>query len=128
MQSIRKYLTLAFFVAFLGLALMAFMSSKPSDKNARVYKTVQQYSPYYLDKRLGGLTIKNKENKDFKEKPNNMTLFKEFERLEKEWAKTHLKLSLSTLIILDNNGTKISMLQLQTPEELSFVKDYYEVQ
>ena len=128
MQSLRKYLTLAFFVAFLGLAIVAFMSSKPSDKNARVYKTVQQYSPYYLDKRLGGLTIKNKEDKEFKEKPNNMTLFKEFERLEKEWAKTHLKLSQSTLIILDNNGTEVSKLELQNPEELSFVKRYYEVQ
>jgi hypothetical protein len=128
MHSIRKYLTLAFFVAFSGLAILAFMSSKPSDKNARVYKTVQQYSPYYLDKRLGGLTIKNKEDKEFKEKPNNMTLFQEFERLEKEWAKTHLKLSQRTLIILDNNSTEVSKLQLKTPEELSFVKDYYEVQ
>lgn len=127
MQSFRKYLPLALFAAFFGLAILAFMSGKPSEKNARVYKTVQQYSPYYLDKRFGGLTIKSKEDKNFKEKPTNLTLFKEFERLEKEWAKTHLKLSQNSLIISDNNGTQVSTLKLQSPEEILFVKHYYEV-
>jgi len=127
MQAFRKYLPLALFAAFFGLAILAFMSGKPSEKNARVYKTVQQYSPYYLDKRFGGLTIKSKEDKNFKEKPTNLTLFKEFERLEKEWAKTHLKLSQNSLIISDNNGTQVSILKLQSPEEILFIKHYYEV-
>ena len=128
MQSFRKYLPFALFAAFFGLAILAFMSGKPSEKNARIYKAVQQYSPYYLDKRFGGLTIKSKENDDFKEKPTNLTLFKEFERLEKLWAKTHLKLSQNNLIILDNNGTKISTLKLQNPEELLFIEHYYGVE
>jgi len=128
MQSLRKYLPLALFTAFFGLAILAFMSGRPSEKNARVYKAVQQYSPYYLDKRLGGLTIKNKEDKEFKEKPTNMTLFNEFERLEKLWAKDHLKLSKNTLIISDNNGTQIGTLNLQNPEELLFVEHYYGVE
>lgn len=127
MQSLRKYLPLALFAAFFVLAILAFMSGKPSEKNARVYKAVQQYSPYYLDKRFGGLTIKSKEDKEFKEKPTNLTLFKEFERLEKLWAKTHLKLSQNTLIISDNNGTQIGTLKIQTPEELLFIERYYEV-
>jgi len=128
MQSLKKYLPLVLFAAFFALAILAFMSGKPSEKNARVYKTVQQYSPYYLDKRFGGLTIKNKEDEDFKEKPTNLTLFKEFERLEKLWAKTHLKLSQNNLIILDNNGTQVGTLELQNPEELLFVEQYYGVQ
>jgi hypothetical protein len=127
MQSFRKYLPLALFAAFFGLAILAFMSGKPSEKNARVYKTVQQYSPYYLDKRLGGLTIKSKKDENFKEKPTNLTLFKEFERLEKLWAKTHLTLSQNSLIISDDNGTQLSTLKLQTPEELLFVEQYYEI-
>jgi hypothetical protein len=127
MQSFRKYLPLALFAAFFGLAILAFMSSKPSEKNARVYKTVQQYSPYYLDKRLGGLTIKSKKDENFKEKPTNLTLFKEFERLEKLWAKTHLTLSQNSLIISDDNGTQLSTLKLQSPEELLFVEQYYEI-
>ncbi len=125
MQSLRRYLPFALFAAFFALALLAFMSSKPSDKNARVYKAVQQYSPYYLDKRFGGLTIKSKEDRTFKEKPTNMTLFQEFERLEKRWAKTHLTRVNETLIISDNNGTQISTLELKTPDERLFVKQYY---
>ena len=127
MQSFRKYLPLALFAAFFSLAILAFMSSKPSEKNARVYKAVQKYSPYYLDKRLGGLTIKNKNDKEFKEKPTNTTLFHEFERLEKQWAKTHLKRSGDTLIISDNNGTQIGTLTLQNPKEVLFVEQYYEI-
>jgi hypothetical protein len=128
MQSLRKYLPFALFAAFFGLAILAFMSSKPSPKNARIYKAVQHYSPYYLDKRLGGLTIKNKEDEKFKEKPTNMTVFKEFERLERTWGKQHLKIEDNTLLILDNNGTTQSTLPLHTEKEVTFIHSYYGVQ
>ena len=128
MQALRKYLPLALFIAFLSLALFAFMSSKPSPKNARVYKAVQQYSPYYFDKRFGGLQIMSKEDENFKEKPTNMTLFSEFARLEREWGQDHLKIEDNLLIILDNNNTTQATLPLQTQEELHFLHDYYGVQ
>jgi len=125
MSSLKKYLPLALVLGFFVFGLDAFFQSRPDAKNERVYKTVQQYSPYYLDKRFGGLQIMSKEDPDFKEKPTNMTLFNEFSRLEKEWAKTHLKLDNSNLIILDNNSTQISSLLLHTIEELDFVHNYY---
>ena len=125
MSSLKKYLPLALVLGFFVFGLDAFFQSRPDAKNERVYKTVQQYSPYYLDKRFGGLQIMSKEDPDFKEKPTNMTLFNEFSRLEKEWAKTHLKLDNSNLIILDNNSTQISSLPLHTIEELDFVHNYY---
>jgi len=125
MHSLKKYLPIALLLGFFLFGLDAFFQSKPGAKNERVYKTVQQYSPYYMDKRFGGLQIMSKEDPDFKEKPTNMTVFKEFSRLEKEWAKTHLKLENSMLIILDNNGTQLSSLLLQNIEELDFVHEYY---
>jgi len=125
MNSFKKYLPIALLAGFILYGLDAFMQSKPSNKNERVYKTVQKYSPYYLDKRFGGLSIKNKEDAEFKEKPNNMTLFKEFERLERSWGKTHLKIESNTLIILDNNGSQIATLPLQTKEEMDFAQQYY---
>ena len=125
MNSLRKYLPFALLLGFLAFGLSAFFQSRPSHKNARVYKTVQQYSPYYLDKRFGGLQIMNKEDPEFKEKPNNMTLFKEFERLEKKWGKKHMKLDGSTLYISDNNGTEVAKLSLQNKEEIDFVHSYY---
>jgi len=127
MLSLKKYLPLAFFAAFFTLAILAFMSSKPSPKNERIYKTVQKYSPYYLDKRLGGLTIKNKTDEKFEEKPTNMTVFKEFERLERTWGKQHLTVENHTLIIRDNNGTKQATIPLQSDKELTFIHTYYEV-
>jgi len=127
MQSLRKYLPLALFAAFFTLAILALMSSKPTAKNERIYKAVQKYSPYYLDKRLGGLTIKNKEDKEFKEKPTNMTVFQEFERLERTWGKEHLKVENNTLIIHDTNGTIQASIPLQSDKELTFIHNYYEV-
>jgi len=125
MNSMKKYLPVALLIGFILFGLDAFLQSKPSSKNQRVYKTVQQYSPFYLDKRFGGLQIKSKEDPEFKEKPTNMTLFKEFERLEKVWGKKHLKIKDNTLIILDNNGSQLSSLPLQTKEEIDFVHRYY---
>jgi hypothetical protein len=125
MNSFKKYLPIALVLGFLIFGLDAFMQSKPSNKNKRVYQTVQKYSPYYLDKRFGGLTIMNKEDPEFKEKPNNMTLFKEFEKLEKVWGKKHLSVKNNQLIIVDNNGTQLSSLPLQTKEEIDFIHQYY---
>jgi len=125
MQHMRKFLLPALFLGFLFIGIAALIESKPSPKNARVYKTVQQFSPYTLEKRFGGLQIINKEDPDFKEKPNNMTLFKEFERLEKAWGKKHLKYSKNQLIIMDNNGTTVHILRLKTKDEAAFVHRYY---
>jgi len=127
MHTLNKYLFPSLLLGFLLFGLAAFMESKPSSKNERIYKTVQQYSPYYLDKRFGGLRIMNREDSEFQEKPNNMTIFKEFERLEKAWGKKHLKLQNNQLIILDNNGTQQAVLPLQTKEEIDFVHHYYGV-
>jgi hypothetical protein len=127
MNKMSKYLLPALFLGFLIFGLAAFMDSKPSQKNERVYKAVQQYSPYYFDKRFGGLQIMNREDPEFKEKPNNMTVFKEFERLEKAWGKKHLKLEKDNLIILDNNGEKRAVLPLQNRDEIEFVHRYYGV-
>jgi len=122
---VKKYLPIALLIGFILFGLSAFIQSKPSDKNDRVYTTVQKYSPYYMDKRFGGLTIMNKEDPEFKEKPDNMTLFKEFERLEKKWGETHLKIVANTLIILDNNGSEQATLPLQNKEELDFAQTFY---
>ena len=62
---------------------------------------------------------------EFKETPDNMTLFKEFERLENAWGKKHLKLDESILVIYDFNGTQVVKVPLQTQDELNFVKRFY---
>lgn len=125
MNSLKKYLPIALLLGFLILGLETFLESRPNPKNKRVYKIVQQYSPYYMDRRFGGLQILSKEDSDFKEKPDNKDLFRQFEGLEKKWGQTHLKLEGNTLIILDNNASAISSYTLQNKEELDFIYTYY---
>lgn len=125
MDSIKKYLPLALLLGFLALGISAFIQSKPSQKNERVYKTVKQYSPYYTDQRFGGIQIMSKEDADFKEKPSNMTLFKRLDELEKAWGQKHLRLENNILIILDNNGTQQATLPLNTQEEADFTQKFY---
>ena len=125
MNSIKKYLPLALMLGFLALGISAFIESKPSHKNERVYTTVKQYSPYYTAQRFGGIQIMSKEDPEFIEKPDNMELFKRLDELEKAWAQKHLKVENNVLIILDNNGTQQATLPLKTQEEISFTHTFY---
>ena len=128
MDKMRKYLLPALLLGFFLFGLNAFLESRPSSKNERVYNAVKEYSPFYIDKRFGGLQIMSKEDSSFKEKPDNMSFFKEFERLEREWGKKHLKLENNTLLILDNSGKTQSKLPLNSRDEVEFIHSYYGVE
>ena len=125
MNSLKKYLPLGLLLAFLAFGISAFMQSKPSHKNERVYTTVKKYSPYYTDQRFGGLRILSKEDTEFEEKPDNMVLFKRLDELEKSWAQKHLKVENNILIISDINGTEQEALPLNTQEEINFTHTFY---
>ena len=127
MNKMSKYLPFALALAFFLIAFNAFLNSKPQEKNKRVYKIVKEYSPYYIEKRFGGLRILSKEDKEFKEDPSSMNFFKELQKLEKNWAKNHLKLEGNTLTILDNNGKIVKKVELKNQKEIDFVKNYYGV-
>ncbi len=126
MNKFSKYLPIALMLAFFLFGLSAFLESKPSHKNERVYKTVRQFSPYYMEKRFGGLEIRSKIDPKFKEEPDNMTLFKAFEQLEHDWGQKYLKIAGNTLIITDSNGTEHA-LKLTEKDEIHFVQNYYGV-
>ena len=120
----KKYLFPALAIALTFMMVMAFQQAKPTPK-APIYKEVQKYSPYYLDKRFGGLQIMSKTDEKFKEKPTNMEVFHRLEYLEKEWAKTHLKIVENQVIISDNNGTEVVKLPIKTKEDSSFLHSFY---
>jgi len=121
----KKILFFALSAAFLVFALSAYMQSRPAAKNKRVYQALKAYSPYYLEKRFGGLQIRSRTDKDFKEKPDNAQVFHRLEALEKSWGKKHLNLQGSQLIIHDLNGTQLGVIELKTPDEKAFVHTYY---
>jgi len=121
----KKILFIALAAGFIFFGFSAYMQSQASPKNKRVYQAVHHFSPWYLEKRFGGLQIRSKADKDFKEKPSNMEVFHRFDDLEKKWAKTHLKLQNSTLVIRDKNGTTLGTVPLKTDKEKQFVHTFY---
>jgi len=121
----RRALFVALSVGFLFFGISAYMQSKGAAKNKRIYQAVHRFSPWYLEKRIGGLTIRSKTDKDFKEKPSNMEVFHRFDALEKQWAQTHLTLENNTLIIRDDNGTTLETVPLKTDNEKQFVHVFY---
>ncbi len=125
MNNWKRFLPWALAILFFGFGISAFLESKPSPKNEHIYSFVKTYSPYYLDKRFGGIQIKNKEDPDFKEIPSNTMLFKQFESLEKAWGQKHLKITGDTLTVLDNNGSTVGSLPISNKEERSFLSSYY---
>jgi len=119
----RKYLPFAFLVVFFLLGLNAFLNSKPTPKDP-IYKEIKKYSPYYFEKRFGGLEIRSKIDKDFKEKPTNMEVFHRLEALEKEWGKKHLSLKGDTLVITTDENKTVTIKAL-TPQSKTFIHNFY---
>jgi len=120
----QKYLFIALSMALLFMAMMAFQQGKPTSK-APIYVEIKKFSPYYLDKRFGGLQIMSKKDENFKEKPDNIEVFHRMEFLEKEWGKKHLKMVSNELIISDDNGTELVKLPISHKEDSAFIHRYY---
>ena len=125
MKNRQHYVFVALGIAFLLFGFSAYKESIPEPKNDRVYKEIKKYSPYYIDKRFGGLRILSKEDEEFKEKPTNMQVFHRLDKLEKDWGKAHLKLSSNNLIIVDNNGSEVANIELKNKDEIKFINIFY---
>jgi hypothetical protein len=120
----KKYLIIALGIGFLLLGFNAYQQAKPAPK-APIYKEIKKFSPYYIDKRFGGLQIMSRIDPEFKEKPNNIEVFHRLEFLEKEWGKKHLKIKDNSLNILDNNSSVVKTIPLSNRDNISFLHNFY---
>jgi len=120
----QKYLFMALGLGLILMSIIAFQEGKPTSK-APIYKELKKHSPYYLEKRFGGLQIMSKTDKEFKEKPKNIELFRRLDYLEQAWGKSHLKIVENKLTIQDNNGTIISTLPIKNQEDNNFLHTFY---
>jgi len=119
----RRYLPLAFLVAFFLVSYSAFINAK-GERKSNIYADIKKYSPYYFEKSLSGLVIKSKENNDFKEKPSNMQVFHEMDRLQKEWGRKHLKIENNKLVIF-NKERIIKKIPIKDKKDLNFLHSFY---
>lgn len=109
------------------LTVSAFIMGRPSHRDSRIYPIVRQYSPFIIENGLGGLKIKRKDNPDFKEEPDAVNFYQRLNVLERDWAKSHLKVNGNRLMIYDKNGSIVKEVELKSDKEKRFIKEYYGV-
>lgn len=119
----KNILMLVLVAIFFVVGFLGFKGSLPEDKNKRVYAILEEYLPYTIEKRTGGLAIVYKDGRE-KEKPKNSEIFHITDRLDKEWGKESLKLEENSLIILDKDKQEIKRVELDTKEK-AWVKEFF---
>lgn len=122
--SIKKALIFGFFTAFLILGAISMKRAMPNAKEDRIYKAIQIYSPYVMEKRIGGLTIIDKRD-GRKEKPSSKEVFHRMDELEQTWGKDHIRIENNDVIILGENNQTVIRIFMETEKERAFVKRFY---
>jgi hypothetical protein len=123
MSLVKKVFIFTLLAGFLTMGILSMKRAMPEEKEERIYKAFKVYSPYQLEKRMGGLTIINKET-DVNEKPSAAEVLHRLDELDKKWAKEHLSVENNTLLISRENNSTIQI-SIQTPKERAFIKSFF---
>ena len=110
--------------AFLIMGFVSMQRSMPNAKEGRIYKAIKVYSPYQLEKRMGGLTIVDSRD-GRKEKPSASEVLFRLDELDKEWGGKHLKVVDTDVIVMGENNQSIVKIFIETPEERDWLKTFY---
>ncbi len=120
---VKKVFIFALLSAFLVMGFLSMKRAMPENKEERIYKAIKAYSPYKLEKRLGGLTIINIKD-GTKEKPSAAEVLLRIDELDKKWAKEHLSILNNDVIIRKDDNTTVKIF-MQTPKERVFIKSFF---
>lgn len=123
-MNMKKALIFGFFTAFLILGMLSMKRAMPEAKEDRIYTAIKVYSPYIVEKKVGGLTIIDKRNGE-KESPSSQEFFHRVDELDKAWAKEHLKVENNEVLILGENNQTVARIFIETEKEREFVKKFY---
>ena len=123
-----KKLGFALGALMIFLAAVAFIMGRPPHRDARIYPIVRHYTPFVIEKSLGGLKILRKDDPKFKEEPDAVSFYPRLQELERNWAAKHLRLEGNTLKILDDQGKLLKSVPLQNEQEKRFIREYYQVE
>ena len=124
MSLVKKVLISTFFLAFLIMGVISMKRAMPEHKEERIYLAIKEYSPYKLEKRIGGLEILNTIT-NTKEKPSSAEVMHRLDEVEKEWGKTHLLVENSTVIVFDDNKSTIAKVAIENKRERDFIKSFF---
>ncbi|ABB45252.1 hypothetical protein Suden_1978 [Sulfurimonas denitrificans DSM 1251] len=124
-MNIKKALIFGFFTAFLILGVVSMQRAMPDSKEDRIYLAIKEYSPYIVEKRIGGLTILDKRDDKIKEKPDSSDFYHRLDELEKAWGKTHLIVENNELIIMGENNQSKARIMIENEKERAFLKKFF---
>lgn len=124
-MNVKKALIFAFFTAFLILGAISMQRAMPETKEDRIYMEIKAYSPFLVEKRIGGLTIIDKRYNDKKEKPNASDLYHRLDELEKTWGKESLKVEGNEVLITNEKGELVGKVLIENQKEREFLKNFF---
>ena len=123
-MNMKQGLFIGVIAAFLVLGFVSMQRAMPAAKEDRIYKAIKVYSPYKLEKRMGGLTIVDSRD-GRKEKPSAAEVLLRQDELDSQWGKKHLMIQNDDVIVLGDHNQSIVKIHIQTPQEKAWVKKFY---
>ncbi len=123
-MNMKQGMFIGVIAAFLILGFVSMQRAMPDAKSDRIYKAIEVYSPYKLEKRMGGLTIVDSRD-GRKEKPSAADVLLRLDELDEVWGKKHLKIENDAVVVFGDNNQSIVKIHIQTPQEKAWVKKFY---
>ena len=106
------------------MGFVSMQRAMPEAKEDRIYKAIRIYSPYKVEKRLGGLTIVDSRDGE-KEKPSPAEFYHRLDEVDKEWGNKHLRVENNDVVILGENNQSVVKIYLENEAERKFVQSFY---
>ena len=123
-MSATKGLMIGAVFAFFVMGFIAMKQAMPEHKEERIYQAIKIYSPYKLEKRMGGLTILNVQT-GVKEKPESADVLHRYDELDKQWGKKHLRVENNDVVVMGENNQSVVKIFIETTKEREFLKRFY---
>ena len=121
---VKRVFIFTLLAGFLIMGILSMKRALPQNKDERIYKAIKAHSPYKFEKRLGGLTILDSRDPEHKEKPSAAEVLIRMDELDKQWAKTHLVVKDSDVIITKEDNSTVKIF-IETPKERAFIKSFF---
>lgn len=123
-MNVKKGLFAGVIFAFLVMGFVAMQKAMPAHKEQRIYKQIELYSPYKLEKVMGGLAIIDKRSGS-KETPSAADVMLRFDELNSKWGNAHLKVDKNQLIVYGDNNQSITKIFIENKKERDFLHKFY---
>ena len=123
-MNVKKALLFGALIAFLVLGTISMKRALPDAKEERIYEAIKVYSPYTMEKRIGGLTIIDKRD-GTKEKPTAAEVLHRMDELEKKWGKKSLRVENNQVLVIGENNQTVARIFIETQKERNFLKTFF---